>query len=185
MADAQISMLNRDEVALIVIDVQDKLLPTINGKDILLERIVSLIRFARELAIPVLATEQYPKGLGATTASVSDALEHPPLEKMAFSCMGEPNFVSALESLGRRQLLVIGIETHVCVMQTCLMALKKGYEVFLPVDAVGAHNKRHHETALQRMASSGVTMATAEMTMFEALKVAGTPDFKKILPLIK
>lgn len=178
-------MLDRDEVVLVVIDVQDKLLPTIKDKNALLERIVSLIQFARELSIPILATEQYPKGLGPTTASVSDALEKPPLEKMAFSCMGEPKFVSALESLGRRQLLVIGIETHVCVMQTCLMALKKGYEVFLPVDAVGAHKKRHHRTALQRMASAGVTMATAEMIMFEALKVAGTPDFKKILPLIK
>ena len=119
-------MLDRNAVALVVIDYQEKLLPKINGADAVSEQGIKLIRFARGLDIPVLWTEQYPKGLGHTVGPIASELAGiAPIEKTAFGCLGEPAFAQALGSTGRRQLLLTGIEAHVCVMQTALLAMDK------------------------------------------------------------
>jgi nicotinamidase-related amidase len=117
---------------------------------------------------------------------VAEALEGlRPIEKTAFGCLGSTDFCASLASIGRRQLLITGIETHVCVLQTALLALEQGHEVFVARDAVGARLGEEHEAALARLAASGVTLVTTEMAAFELLRDAAAPEFKQLLPLLK
>lgn len=179
-------MLDRKNAALVVIDYQEKLLPKIHNADGVSEQAVRLIRFARELGIPILWTEQYPKGLGRTVDTIAAELQGiSPVEKTAFGCLNEPQFARALEATGRKQLLLTGIEAHICVMQTALAAREKGYDVFIPKDAVGSRFEQECEAGLDRMQRAGVEVVTTEMALFEMLREAGTPEFKKVLPLLK
>lgn len=179
-------MLERINAVLVVIDYQEALLAKIPSADVILPVGAKLIRFAKELDIPVLWTEQYPKGLGPTSAVIAHALDGgAPIEKLSFGCFGEGNFARAAESFGRRQLMVIGVEAHVCVLQTVLSGLALGYEVFVVRDAVGSRGPAHCAAALERMQAHGAELVTSEMAMFEVLRVAGTPEFKRVLPLIK
>ena len=179
-------MLLRDDVVLIVIDLQDGLLPKISGAEGVVESAIKLIRFARTLDLPVMWTEQYPKGLGVTNEKVAKELEGlTPLEKVSFGCFGGLGFSEAVAATGRRQILVTGIETHVCVMQTVLVGLSMGYEVYVPRDAVGSRYPGDYEAGLARMRAHGAEIVTTEMAMFEILRAAGTPEFKKVLPLLK
>ncbi|GMU91706.1 MAG: hypothetical protein AMXMBFR4_07640 [Candidatus Hydrogenedentota bacterium] len=179
-------MLDRGACALLVIDYQEKLLPKIHGAEAVAEQAVKLIRFARELGLPILWTEQYPKGLGRTVAPITEELKgFTPIEKTAFGCLGDAAFTKALEDTGRKQLLLTGIEAHVCVMQTGLAALEEGYEVYVPRDAIGSRSEKEYEAGLERLEAAGAEIVTTEMAMFEALREAGTPEFKRVLPLIK
>ena len=179
-------MLDRDAVALVVIDYQEKLLPKIRDADAVSGQAIKLIRFARELSIPTLWTEQYPKGLGHTIGPIAAELTGvTPIEKTAFGCLGDPAFAQALDRSGRRQLLLTGIEAHICVMQTALLAIEKGYTVFIPRDAVGSRSEREYDAGLDRLERAGAELVTTEMAIFEMLREAGTPEFKKALPLIK
>lgn len=179
-------MIERDRAALIVIDFQDKLLTKIRHNDTILPKAVNLVRFARSLELPVLWTEQYKKGLGPTNPELESELEGiPGIEKMSFGCLGEPQFAAALAATGRKQLLITGIEAHICVMQTALSARQAGYEVFVATDAVGSCNDSDREAGLARMERAGVELVTTQMAMFEILREAGTPEFKKVLPLLK
>ena len=179
-------MLVRDDVILIVIDLQDGLLPKISGAEGVVESAIKLIRFARTLDLPVMWTEQYPKGLGVTNEEVAKELEGlTPLEKVSFGCFGGPGFSEAVAATGRRQILVTGIEAHVCVMQTVLVGLSMGYEVYVARDAVGSRYPGDYEAGLARMRAHGAEIVTTDMAMFEILRAAGTPEFKKVLPLLK
>lgn len=179
-------MLTRENVALVVIDFQDGLLPKIPGAEVVMAQAIKLIRFARELGLPILWSEQYPKGLGVTNERVAKELEGlTPVEKVSFGCFGAPGFTELVAGLGKKQLLVTGIETHVCVMQTVLRARSLGYEVYVPNDAVGSRFENDYRVGLARMQRHGAEIVTTEMAMFEILRVAGTPEFKKVLPLIK
>jgi nicotinamidase-related amidase len=179
-------MLTRDNVVLCVIDFQDGLLPKIPVAEALLDQAVKLIRFARELDLPIVWTEQYSKGLGPTNEKIAGELKGlKPFEKVSFGCFGAAGFAETLAATARRQILVTGIETHVCVMQTVLSALALGYEAFVPNDAAASRNKADHKAGLARMRDHGAEIVTMEMAMFEILRVAGTPEFKKVLPLIK
>lgn len=179
-------MLAIDKAILVVIDFQTGLLPKIQDAESLLPPAIKLIRVVRELGIPVLWTEQYPKGLGPTDERVANELAGVrAIDKISFGCFGAPAFEEALRALQRRQLLVMGIETHVCVMQTVLCALAQGYETFVVQDATGSRHALDHECGLARMRESGATLVTSEMAIFEMLRAAGTPAFKKVLPLIK
>lgn len=179
-------MLDRNTTALLVIDYQEKLVPKILGIDAILGQAVKLIRFARELGIPILCTEQYPKGLGPTVDAVAAELSDiPRMEKTAFGCLGDAAIAQAVRAAGKRQLLLTGIETHVCVMQTALSALTEGYQVFVPRDAVGSRAESEYQAGLHRIEKAGAELVTTEMALFELLREAGTPEFKKALPLIK
>lgn len=179
-------MLERDQVLLLVIDFQEKLFPKIAGAEEIAPRALKLVEFARLLELPVVWTEQYPKGIGPSTEAFREGLKGlTPFEKTSFGCFGEAGFPERIADAGRRQLLVVGIETHVCVMQTVLAGLDLGYEVYVVRDAVGSRNVLDRDTGLERMRQAGATLVTAEMAMFEILRAAGTPEFKKVLPLIK
>lgn len=179
-------MLDRSKAALVVIDYQEKLLPKIHDAHAVAGQGVKLIRFARELDIPVFWTEQYPKGLGHTVGPVADELQGVPcIEKTAFGCLNDPNFASALDASGKKQLLLTGIEAHICVMQTALQAIERGFEVFVPRDAVGSRSQTERDAGLERLERAGAEIVTTEMALFEILREAGTPEFKKALPFLK
>jgi len=179
-------MLNRESVALIVIDFQDRLLPKILNGDAVVAQAIKLIQFARNLDIPILVSEQYRKGLGPTDERIAAELQGiPPMEKLAFGCLGDEAIAGAVAATGKEQLVLTGIEAHVCVLQTALTALERGYHVFVPRDAVGSRIQSEYEAGLHRLERSGAELVTTEMALFEILREAGTAEFKQTLPLIK
>jgi nicotinamidase-related amidase len=179
-------MLEKDRSTLLVIDVQDRLFPHIHERQSMLVRIDLLISAAKLMNIPVLATEQYPKGLGKTIAEISRVIpDVQPLEKVDFSCLPAPGFKDRLASLQRRQVILTGIETHVCVTQTALDLIAHGEEVFVVADATGSRRALDAETALRRLDHAGAVIMTAESVVFEWLRRAGTDVFKALQPNLK
>lgn len=179
-------MLARDHVQLLLIDFQEKLLPKILDADEVVQRALTFTRFARMLDIPTVWTEQYPKGIGPTIEAFREVLAGlEPIEKTSFGCFGQPGFAERVAANGRRQLVIMGVEAHVCVLQTALAGIDLGYEVYVARDAVGSRGALDRDAGLDRMRQEGARLVTVEMAMFEILRAAGTPEFKKVLPLIK
>jgi nicotinamidase-related amidase len=179
-------LLDQSNSALLLIDVQERLFPHIHEKQEMLLRIDLLLTAAHLLNIPVLATEQYPKGLGKTIPKIQHLIpDVQPLEKMDFSCLPAPGFKDRLAALQRRQIVVTGIETHVCVTQTVLDLLAHGDEVFVVSDATGSRRRQDAETALRRLDKSGAVILSAESVVFEWLRRAGTEPFKALQPKLK
>lgn len=180
-------MLKRDAVALVVIDLQDKLMPKRAGvADAVVATTVRLVKAAQGLGIPVLVTEQNPDKLGPTTASLAEALgDTPRLGKMEFGCTANAAFREALARSGRRQLLIAGVEAHICVLQTALGAQEAGYSPFVVQDAIASLEECEQTAGLRRMERAGVEIVTAQMAIFELLGAAGTPEFRQLMPLLK
>lgn len=180
--------LDRHQTVLVVIDVQERLVPSMDPKVYRQVRgnIEFLIKVAAELRIPVMVTEQYPKGLGHTVAELVDAAgENGAVEKLSFGCCGEPDFMQRLHELGRSNLLVTGMEAHVCVYQTVLGLIDSGYNVHLVRDAVCSRGKLDYLNSLELAASAGALVTTAETAAFQLLKVAGSPEFKVVSKLVR
>jgi len=179
--------LDRDNAQLVVVDVQEKLCRAMDTK--VLEQLTGnvsiLLDAAAELGLPALATEQYVKGLGATLPVLREKLSGPSLEKMTFSCCGGDGFLEALAKSGRRQVILTGMETHVCVLQTALELLSAGYVVHLVCDAVMSRRKANWETALRTLTAAGAVLTSTEAVLFQLLKVAGTEEFKKLSKLVR
>jgi nicotinamidase-related amidase len=170
----------------LAIDIQDRLLPHIHQHEAMLERIGILLKGLQILGIPVLITEQYPKGLGPTNEAVRQKLKpFNPIEKMAFSCCGEDRFMRAVEEAGKRVVIICGIETHVCVLQTALDLIQEGYMPVIISDCVSSRRPLDKETALERMRQEGAIISTSESILFELVNVAGTDTFKQISKLVK
>ncbi|GMU38126.1 MAG: hydrolase [Phycisphaerae bacterium] len=173
---------------LAVIDVQEKLMPAIRDGARVLEGVRQLIRGARVFDLPILVTEQYPRGLGRTDASVLDALKDSGaqvIEKPSFSVCGTPQVRDALQESGRTQVLVAGVETHVCILQSALDLVCQDYDVFVCADAVGSRGAMSHETALHRMRQAGVRVTTVESVLFELCERCDAEQFKPMLELVK
>jgi nicotinamidase-related amidase len=180
--------LERDKAVLVVIDVQEKLCAAMNDKVLakLTRNIGILLETARELSVPVLVTEQYVKGLGATLAELQEKAEGAPcFEKMAFSSCGSAEFVAKLRESGRTQVIVSGMETHVCVLQTVIELRDAGFEVHLVKDAVMSRDKRNWQTACEAMTLTGAVPTCTESVMFQLLRVAGTDEFKRLSKLVR
>jgi len=177
-------LMNRGDTALLVVDVQGKLVQLIPGHERLVWNIGRLIDGAKILGLPVLATEQYPKGLGPTAPELAAKLGTIPA-KLAFSCGECGELFEDLAKQGIHRILVCGIEAHVCVQQTAHDLLAAGFRVYLAADAVGARGRMDHEVALRRMELAGATLTTVEAALFEWCDVAGTPEFKRISNLVK
>jgi nicotinamidase-related amidase len=176
----------RANAALAVIDIQERLLPMIFEGERVVRNTVRLIKGARVLGIPVLVTEQYKKGLGATTPAVAAEIAALPLmEKIAFSACGAAGFDRALKKKKVSDVILCGIEAHVCVSQTCLDLLDKGLRVFVVVDAMWSRTTDNHFIAVERMRDAGGVVVSTEMVLFELLEKAGTDEFKQILALVK
>ncbi len=177
-------LMSRGDTALLVIDVQEKLLPAIADGPRVVWNVRRLIDAAKILGLPVAATEQYPKGLGPTVADLADRLGPVP-SKLTFSAGGCPEIFADLRKQGLCKILVCGIEAHVCVAQTVFDLLADGWRVYVAVDAVGSRFELDRRTALGRMDSAGATLTTVEAAMFEWCDAAGTPEFKEISRLAR
>lgn len=174
--------LSSAEVQLLVVDVQERLIVAIRDAQAIIRQIERLLDAARILEIPVLATEQYPKGLGPTVEPIAARLTEPPVTKMRFSaCV--PEIQAKLDP--DRAVVLVGIETHVCISQTASELVSAGFRVLLPRDGVGSRNRIDHETAVARMTGFGVTITTCEALLFEWLASADHPQFKAISKLVK
>jgi nicotinamidase-related amidase len=177
-------LMNRDDTALLVVDMQAKLLPLIAGHARIVWNVRRLIDGANILGMQIAATEQYPQGLGPTAPELAQRLGAIPA-KLAFSCGECGEIFARWRDLGLWKILVCGIETHVCVGQTVHDLLGEGFRVFVAADAVGARGQLDHEIALRRMDSSGATLTTTEAALFEWCGRAGTPEFRSISQLVK
>lgn len=181
--------LDREKTVLVIIDVQEKLMPVIDGADEVIRNLERLVRGCHILGVPVLLTEQYVKGLGPTVEPVRRALEetsgYEPVEKMCFSADGCDVFSARLAALGRTQVLVSGVETHVCVYQTVEDLLARDLSVSVIADAVSSRTPRNRELALQRFVSDGAKLSSTEMALFELTVYAGTDEFRAISRLVR
>jgi len=173
------------DTGLLVIDVQEKLVPKIAGSQALVRNIAFLIDGARLLGLPIQATEQYPRGLGATLPEIAQRLPPERPEKVAFSCCAIPSVPETFRRLGRPKVVLAGIETHVCVLQTALDLLAQDFRVYLPADAVGSRYPLDHELALRRLEKAGAILLTSETAVFEWVGGAGAPQFKEVSRLVQ
>jgi len=176
-------LMSRNDTGLLVIDLQTKLLDKISLKNNIITKTLQLVEGAKILGIPVFTTEQYPKGLGSTVPELAARLPHP-LEKVSFSCGVLPEVIDFFKSKSIQKILLAGIETHVCVLQTALDLIAQGFQVYLAVDAAGSRHEQDEEWALRRLESAGVVLTTAETALFEWAEKAGTPEFKEISRLV-
>jgi nicotinamidase-related amidase len=182
---SRLPKLDRSKACVLLVDVQEKLIPVMWNFAPVEKYCKAMILAGRELGLPVLATEQYPKGLGQTLPSLREALGAAPVVKMHFSCGADPEFAKALEATGRRQVVLVGIEAHVCVFQTARDLLERGYEVFVCADAVTSRFEEHRRVALEQMRDMGAVITSAETCIFDLLYACGTPEFKRVSPLVR
>jgi nicotinamidase-related amidase len=180
------AVLNADSTVLVLIDFQERLFPVMHEKEKLLRNVLKLIQGAKVLEIPLVLTEQYPRGLGATLPEIKELLpDIEPIEKVCFNCCDEEAFGRALEALERKQVLVAGIETHICVYQTAVALLRSGYEVQVVADCVSSRDPENKRASLFKMGTAGVGITTVEMALFELLKVARGDKFKRINDIVR
>jgi nicotinamidase-related amidase len=188
--------LTREHSILAVVDYQERLMPVIHKSDATLAAAAKLIRGCRVLGVPFLVVQQYTKGLGATVAPLAQALtesltdggataSYDPVEKTTFSCWDEPAFARRLGEANRKQVILCGVETHICVLQTTLDLLREGYSVFLALDTISSRKTEDREAALRRMAAAGAAETTVEAILFERLKDTHADGFKQISALVK
>ncbi|MGB0403979.1 MAG: hydrolase [Salibacteraceae bacterium] len=178
--------INKEQCALVVIDIQEKLFPHINSHNEVARKAAILIEGIQALKVPVVVTEQYVKGLGSTIDMISDVIgDNEPIEKTSFSCCGEGLFNIKIEEHYKENIILCGIETHVCVLQTALDLKEAGHNPIVVVDAVGSRNNIDKEIALKRMETEGIRLTTVESILFELCKISGTDTFKTISKLVK
>lgn len=171
-------LLKKEDSCLLLIDVQEKLTPHVQNSESLIARCEWLLRLATELSVPHVISEQYPSGLGVTVEPLRRF--GAALDKVHFSCGRDTRLINHLQQLKKTQIVLIGIETHVCVLQTALDLCEAGYQVFVVVDAVNSRHELDHHYGLKRIKQSGGFLVTSEMVFFEWVEKAGTPEFKAL-----
>ncbi len=171
---------------LVLIDYQERLFPAMHEKEPLLENVLKLVKGVNALGVPLLVTEQYPKGLGPTLPQIKELLPGiTPIEKTCFNSCEEGDFTNALKASGRQQVLIAGIESHICVYQTAMALARSGYQVQVVSDCCSSRNPHNKQIALLKMGAAGISPATAEMVLFELLKVGRGDVFKQISAIVK
>lgn len=175
-------LMKKESSGLLLVDVQEKLTPHVLQPEQLLSRCAWLMRLAKAVDVPVLISEQYPSGLGRTVESLRTLVTpYSPIEKVHFSCYRSSPLVEQWQKLGKKQFVIAGIETHVCILQTALdIQLHTDNEVFVVVDAVSARSELDHKYGLKRMKQAGIQLVTSEMVFFEWVECAGTQEFKAL-----
>lgn len=179
-------LLKPEQTGLLIIDIQERILPVINNYQLVVDNTLKLIKGFKVLGLPIYFTEQYPKGLGPTTRSIIDELgDLKPFDKMSFSCSGAGELFNEFKQKNLSQIVVCGIEAHVCVQQTVLDLVENNIQVNLAADAVSSRKEMDYRTALERMRDHGAEITTTESILFELLNVCGTAQFKEISKLVK
>lgn len=186
-ANPALGQLRPERAALVVIDLQERLLPAIAGHERLLKNSLLLLELAKRLRIPVVLTTQYRQGLGAVAPEIRRAAEGTePLDKVTFGCFWNEAFLRRMDELADRdQLVIAGVETHICVCQTVLGALEKSYAAHVVSDALGSRTEANHAIGLARMERAGALVSSTEMAVYELLGRSDTAAFKEMLPLLK
>lgn len=180
------TILNNKTAGLLIIDIQERINAVMKFRERVVKNTVKLIKGLKILNVPIFITEQYRKGLGPTDKFILAALgQSGIIEKLNFSCCAAEPLMEQLRKNIIKQVFVCGIETHVCVLQTCLDLLAEGFQVHLVIDAISSRRKLDHEAAIDRMEQAGVILTSTESALFELLERAGTPEFKQISQLIK
>lgn len=179
-------MLAMENTVIVLVDFQEKLARAMHEKEALLESTIKLVQGAKVLGLPIVWTEQNPKGLGSTVPEVAELLSDlQPVTKLSFSCCGEVRFMEQLDELNRKQALVAGIESHVCVYQTVMDLLHLGYEVQVVADAVASRTPENKAIGLERCRELGASITSTETALFELLRVAEGDKFKQMLKVVK
>jgi len=178
--------ITRAKAGLVVVDIQERLLPLIFEKERLVQNTVLLLKGAAILGLPVCVTEQYRKGLGLTAPEIAAAIAgFAPMEKVTFSACGAAGFRAALEAKNITDVILCGMEAHVCILQTCLDLLEQRFRVFVVADAVSSRTPENHRLGVERMREAGAVIVSTEMALFELLERAATEEFKQILALVR
>jgi len=181
--------LKKEDATLVVVDMQEKLMSAMPETEsgIAVKNVKILLEAAKILDIPVQVTEQYPKGLGPTIGDIKESVGEgfSPIEKLAFSCARSPEFIEAFKDLGRSSVLLCGVETHVCVLQTAIDLVNDGYRVYVPADAVVSRKELDWEKGIGLMDKAGAFVGTTEAFLFQLLERAGTDEFKQISKLVR
>jgi nicotinamidase-related amidase len=179
-------MLSRDSAVLVIIDIQGNLAQAMNDRENLFANTVKLIKGFKVFNLPIIFTEQTPQKLGQTIPQIAVELDGiKPMAKETFSCWADVHFREHLEALSRRHVVLLGIESHVCVYQTALDLISNGYSVHLVADAVSSRTRENRDTGLAAMKSAGAYLTSTEMVLFELLRTAADPKFKEIFKIVK
>lgn len=179
-------LLKKDDTVLVIIDIQENLWNAMYNKDEIERNAGTLVELAIKAEIPILLTTQYKKGIGPTIKSLNEKLiDVEETEKLCFNCFDSEQFKDRALSLGRKTLLIAGMETHICILQTALSALDQGFIVHIVADATGSRTEKNHHIGLERMRDAGSVVTSTETAVFEIIKEAGTPLFKEMLRIIK
>ncbi|TNF48307.1 hydrolase [bacterium] len=178
--------MNKSDLVLLVVDVQERLARVMERREQVESSIVVLIRLAKLMDIPIVLTQQYTKGLGPTVEAIASELTDVDyVEKIHFSCCGEENFTKQMDALGRKTVVLTGMESHICVLQTALDLIDMGYNVHVPWDAVCSRSDGNRDRALHFMERAGAIITSSETAAFQVLGCAGTPEFKEISALLR
>lgn len=171
---------------MLIVDIQEKFRQVINGFKGIISNVSKLIQAFNILKISILVTEQYPKGLGKTVEELEEVLKkYEKIEKISFDCFNDKKFVKLIEKERKKNLIICGIEAHVCVTQTVLSALEKGFNVYLIADAISSRKKSDYEIAIKRMIHEGAKLASTEMIIFQMIKDSKDEEFKELSNIIK
>ncbi len=181
-----ISALEKEKTGLLIIDVQEKLMQVMGQRQRVADNITKLVLLSKLFDFPVILTEQYPKWLGPTLPEVAESLPAcQPISKLHFNCCDVDAFIDRLDSEGLRNVIITGVESHICVFQTCVSILERGYRVHVPQDAVDSRTDENWRVGLDLMKQAGAVITSTETVIYQILKKAGTKEFKQMLKVIK
>jgi len=181
-----ISLLNKEDTGLVVVDAQEKLMQVMREPERVVDRMIKLLHLAQVYDLPVILTEQYPKWLGPTLPPIQEALPgYDPIEKLDFDCCRVDLFNTRLETAALKNIILTGVETHICVFQTCVSLLKKGYTVHVPHHAVDSRTEDNWHIGLSLMKEAGAVITSAETIIFQIMKRAGSQEFKEMMKVVK
>lgn len=178
--------INKENTIGLVIDMQEKLLPHMANTEDVTRACLTTVKGLRALSVPIVVTQQYTKGLGNSIAELNEAIGNfSYIEKQTFSCYREPSFIKVMNRSGKRNIIIMGIESHICVMQTALDLLYNNFTPVIVVDAISSRKEEDKQIALWRMRDVGCIMTTTESILFELCRTSGAPEFKEISKLVK
>jgi nicotinamidase-related amidase len=179
-------ILDKEGTVFLIVDIQEKLAAVMEEKGKVVKNNLHLIELAKMIGMPVMVTEQYPKGLGTTVREIREALQfYRPIEKMTFDCCGQPTFLDELKEHNKSNVVLTGMETHICVLQTCIGLLKGGINVHVVQDAICSRTRENWTAGNEFMRDAGAVLTSTETVLFQLLKVAGTEEFKAVSRRIK
>ena len=179
-------LLKKANTGVLIVDVQEKLMQVIGREQSIIENIKKLLLLAKLFDLPVIITEQYPKWLGPTLPEIIESLiVYEPVSKMHFNCCDEEDFNEQLNSKNLRNIVVTGVESHICIFQTCASLIEKGYNVHVPMDAVGSRTDDNWRVGLEMLNKAGALITSTESVIYQVLKKAGTKEFKQMLKVLK